>query len=233
MIPSTISCNYMLSFATPTTQTALLSTWKQERSLARYAARVAECSKASLILPRLYLSSFRIASDEDELVTLGITHVVSVLEYPPEYTNDKFKTLHIKIEDTLESNILEHLQTTTEFIRTALEENETNKVLVHCMMGVSRSATVVCAYLVATTPMVASEAIEFVRRKRSIVHPNNSFQQQLEKYAFEFYGKSIKTKRATKYRITDEVAEKIRRFAGLKSVHLRNTNVVGAPDRSQ
>lgn len=87
------------------------------------------------------------------------------------------------------------------------------------MMGISRSATVVCAYLVATTPMIVSEAIEFVQQKRSIVHPNSSFQRQLEAYALQFYGKDAKAKRPAKFRITNEVADRIRRLAGLKSVH--------------
>lgn len=96
------------------------------------------------------------------------------------------------------------------------------------MMGISRSATVVCAYLVATTPMIVSEAIEFVQQKRSIVHPNSSFQRQLEAYALQFYGKDAKVKRPTKFRITNEVADRIRRLAGLKSVH----QSAGAPTKA-
>ena len=120
----------MLSFAAPTTESSLLSSFKRERALHRYAARVVECTSASLILPRLYLSNYRIAADEHELADLGITHVVSVLEVPPEYTGTEFTTLHIPVEDTMQTNILEHLPTTTAFIRAALAENEKNKVLV-------------------------------------------------------------------------------------------------------
>ena len=130
MIPTTISCSHMLSFSAPTTQSSLLASMKRERALARYAVRVSECSAASLILPRLYLSNLRIASDTEELTELGITHVISVLEYAPEYSDDQIKQLHINLEDTFTANILDHLQTTTEFIRSALDENPTNKVLV-------------------------------------------------------------------------------------------------------
>ena len=132
MIPTQISCGYMLSFSgAPVTQTALLTSLKKERSIARYAARVAECTSASLIIPRLYLANYRIAADEEELTELGITHVVSVVEYPPDYSGDHhIKTLHIKVEDTFSSPLIDYLPSTTEFIRGALEENETNKVLV-------------------------------------------------------------------------------------------------------
>ena len=60
------------------------------------------------------------------------------------------------------------------------------------MMGISRSATVVAAYLVATTPLVASEAIDFLRAKRGVVCPNLGFRQQLEAYGKQFNGEDFK-----------------------------------------
>jgi len=53
-------------------------------------------------------------------------------------------------------------------------------------MGASRSPTVVCAYLVATTSMTASETLTHVRSLRRIVRPNEGFCQQLEKYGTQF-----------------------------------------------
>ena len=46
-------------------------------------------------------------------------------------------------------------------------------------MGISRSTTVICAYLVASNQMSAQEALEFVVAKRSIATPNSGFQAQL------------------------------------------------------
>lgn len=103
----------------------------RRKAIAGLAAAHATANKTpSLILPRLFLSGYTIAAEEQELIALGITHVVSVLEFPPEYEGGSIKTLHIKIEDSFNTNILQHLDITTEFIKTALDENETNKVLV-------------------------------------------------------------------------------------------------------
>ncbi len=55
-------------------------------------------------------------------------------------------------------------------------------------MGISRSATVVSAYLVATTMMQPHEAIDFVQSKREIVCPNLGFRRQLEVYASRVRG---------------------------------------------
>ncbi len=43
------------------------------------------------------------------------------------------------------------------------------------MMGISRSATVVIAYLMAKKGMKFKEALEFVQSKREIVEPNGGF----------------------------------------------------------
>ncbi|EGN91985.1 hypothetical protein SERLA73DRAFT_17524, partial [Serpula lacrymans var. lacrymans S7.3] len=88
--------------------------------------------------------------------------------------------LHIPIADTSETDILKHLEITTAFINNALANSKDNKVLVHCFQGISRSATVVCAYLVATTSMHPTEAVAFVKAKRGIVCPNIGFRRQLE-----------------------------------------------------
>lgn len=52
------------------------------------------------------------------------------------------------------------------------------KVLVHCMVGMSRSATCVLAYLMIVKRMSATEAIRTVRMHRDI-RPNDGFIQQL------------------------------------------------------
>ncbi len=50
-------------------------------------------------------------------------------------------------------------------------------------MGISRSATVVCAYLIAHRHMEAEEAVTYVQAKRPVVCPNWGFRYQLERYA--------------------------------------------------
>jgi hypothetical protein len=55
-------------------------------------------------------------------------------------------------------------------------------------MGISRSATIVCAYLIATMRMTPHEALAAVREKRGIVSPNMGFLRQLEEYAIEVHG---------------------------------------------
>lgn len=116
----------MPSFATPPT----LPSATRRKALAGLAAAQATANRApSLILPRLHLTNWTVAANEALLTELGVTHVVSVLEFPPEYAG-AIKTLHVRVEDSFRTDILSHLDETTEFIRVALDENAANKVLV-------------------------------------------------------------------------------------------------------
>jgi len=94
----------------------------------------------------------------------------------------------VRLSDNFREKITPHLDDTTAFIREALEGDPENKILVHCVMGISRSATVVCAYLIAEKGMNAPAAINFVRERRPIICPNVGFQRQLGEYAVKLHG---------------------------------------------
>jgi len=52
-------------------------------------------------------------------------------------------------------------------------------VLVHCTMGMSRSATLVLAYLVRHTNMSLAQALLHTKERRPVASPNPGFMQQL------------------------------------------------------
>ena len=102
------------------------------------------CIRATLIRRRL-----QVALSSAQRSGLGITHVLSVCpDYPakPEDTHH----LCIPVQDSEFENLLIHLPIACRFIQDALDAG--GKVLVHCVMGVSRSATVVCAYRTSPRP---------------------------------------------------------------------------------
>ncbi|KAG6808901.1 hypothetical protein H0H93_016355, partial [Arthromyces matolae] len=131
------------------------------------------------IIPgQIYLGNLSAARSQDTLKKLGVTHVVSVC---PEYPSTGPNHLTIPIEDTEYDNILIQLPTACEFIEAALKSQ--GKVLVHCVMGISRSTTVIAAYLMKTRKMSRSAAIKFIKQRRPEVHPNYGFIKQLEAFA--------------------------------------------------
>ena len=52
-------------------------------------------------------------------------------------------------------------------------------VLVHCQAGVSRSATIVIAYIMEYSSLSMQKAYDYVKSKRTIVAPNLGFMGQL------------------------------------------------------
>ena len=57
--------------------------------------------------------------------------------------------------------------------------NSNGKILIHCFAGISRSATIVIAYLIYKYKMNTYDAISYTKKQRSIVHPNTGFLSQL------------------------------------------------------
>ena len=87
---------------------------------------------ASQITPRIYLSDYWSARDAAKLESLGITHIISVLEFTPDLPEiiPQDQRLHVVLADNREAKILDHLDATTAFIAKALAENDDNKILV-------------------------------------------------------------------------------------------------------
>lgn len=56
------------------------------------------------------------------------------------------------------------------------------KVLVHCKMGISRSAATVMAFAMKEYQMSLKEALAHVKGRRSVVNPNDGFIAQLRDY---------------------------------------------------
>jgi hypothetical protein len=85
------------------------------------------------------------------------------------------------------ANVAEHFDATNEFIGQAKSANK--RVLVHCRAGVSRSASLVLAYLLHSSAAAARavslrEALEAVIAARPIICPNAAFRSQLIAYEF-------------------------------------------------
>lgn len=84
---------------------------------------------------------------------------------------------YIQIADMTRENIIQHFPTAIEFIENALKDPE-GSVLVHCFYGVSRSSTIVIAYLMKKYSLTYQKAFEKAKSKRNLVHPNHGFAMQ-------------------------------------------------------
>jgi protein-tyrosine phosphatase len=124
-------------------------------------------------LPGLYLG------DKDTVKFISrleqVTHVLSVIE--PVKKIDGVIWKGIEIEDHPAQLILKHFEDAFSFI-----ENSNGSVYVHCRAGVSRSATIVIAYIMWKFDLTFEQAFKYVKSRRSQIHPNPGFQAQLKWY---------------------------------------------------
>jgi len=117
--------------------------------------------------------------------------VVNILNMAVEI-EDKFPVeFHYKkipLEDDENQDIRSHFEETSEWIERARVKGEL--VIVHCAAGVSRSATIVLAYLMSKERMKLKDAFAFVKKKRPVISPNSGFLFQLWKYEEELFGEN-------------------------------------------
>ena len=136
---------------------------------------------------RLYLGRGDQATNGTVLTNLGITHIANITREHPDAFPNQIQYLRVELDDDNSSNLLKELPNTTEFIAEAI--NNGGKVLVHCNLGVSRSSTVVIAYLMHSRKWILRDAHDFLKDRRPIIRPNHGFVNQLSRFEELVFGK--------------------------------------------
>ncbi|XP_017193166.1 dual specificity protein phosphatase 22 isoform X4 [Oryctolagus cuniculus] len=160
------------------------------------------------ILTGLYIGNFKDARDAEQLSKNKVTHILSVHDsarpmlempdlhvlemeepqsspvLPPHSAHGKWrqgvKYLCIPAADSPSQNLTRHFKESIKFIHECRLQGE--GCLVHCLAGVSRSVTLVIAYIMTVTDFGWEDALHTVRAGRSCANPNLGFQRQLQEF---------------------------------------------------
>jgi len=130
------------------------------------------------IVDNLYLGSADESDQKEKLQKYQVTHILPVgigLErhFPSEF---QYFPKSIDVQDSEEEDLLQYFTDCAKFIE---EGRKTGKVFVHCQAGISRSATIVIAYLMQKDQIPYEKARKIVQQKREIIYPNSGFVAQL------------------------------------------------------
>ncbi|KAJ8915057.1 hypothetical protein NQ315_014312 [Exocentrus adspersus] len=132
------------------------------------------------IFEHVYLGSEWNASNYEELQSNRIGYILNVSKEIDNFFPGAFDYLNVRVYDDETTDLLKHWDNTFKYITKAKDKG--SKVLVHCKMGVSRSASVVIAYAMKAYSWDFNTALKHVKAKRSCIKPNLSFLTQLETY---------------------------------------------------
>jgi len=140
---------------------------------------------ANLIFsPYLYLgprssvsSTFIIANTIIDVLSIGST---------PASTDLTVHYHRLSLSDDLSSSI----DQISEKADTIIEAAKGGRILVHCSAAVSRSPTIVAAYLMKKCDMTLKDALGLIIRARPAVCPNAGFIRQLKEMEIELRGMS-------------------------------------------
>ncbi|KAM8970041.1 LOW QUALITY PROTEIN: dual specificity protein phosphatase 8 [Sarcophilus harrisii] len=133
------------------------------------------------ILPHLYLGSQKDVLNQDLMTRNGISYVLNASNSCPKpdfICESRF--MRIPVNDSYCEKLLPWLDKSIEFIDKA--KLSSCQVIVHCLAGISRSATIAIAYIMKTMGMSSDDAYRFVKDRRPSISPNFNFLGQLLEY---------------------------------------------------
>ncbi|XP_026200038.1 dual specificity protein phosphatase 26-like [Anabas testudineus] len=147
-------------------------------------------SHADEVWPRLYIGDQHSAENQADLSKHQITHIVNAAHSkhrgePDIYNSMRITYMGIEAHDSCNFDMSVNFQAAADFIHRGLSRG--GKVLVHCHVGVSRSATLVLAYLMLKQHLTLVEAICAVKDNRGVI-PNRGFLRQLIKLDRQLFG---------------------------------------------
>ncbi|WOG96236.1 hypothetical protein DCAR_0415570 [Daucus carota subsp. sativus] len=134
-----------------------------------------ECSK---VVEHIYLGGDGVAKDKVILKQHGITHILNCVGFVcPEYFKSEFVYRTLWLQDSPSEDITSILYDVFDYFEDVREQK--GRVFVHCCQGVSRSTSLVIAYIMWREGKNFDDAFQYVKTARGIADPNMGFACQL------------------------------------------------------
>ena len=141
-----------------------------------------------IIKNKLYLGDMFDANDAATIKYRNISCIICVAErLKIMNTNPSVKVYNYEFSDDYNCNISLYFDEIGEKIK------KENIVLVNCVAGVSRSATIVIAYIMKYYNLDLKSAFDLVRKRRNRICPNKKFMECLLDYELYLFGKNSLT----------------------------------------
>lgn len=141
-----------------------------------------------IIKGKLFLGDLFDANNETDIASKNISCIICVAErLKIKNTNTNVKVYQYNLSDDYECDISLYFDEIGEII------HNSNIVLVNCVAGISRSSTIVIAYIMKYYNDNLKDTFIELRNRRSCICPNKKFMEYLLGYELSLFGKNSLT----------------------------------------
>ncbi|CAG2109420.1 unnamed protein product, partial [Medioppia subpectinata] len=124
----------------------------------------------------------------ENIVGLKISCIINATYEVPNYDVKGLECIRVPIDDTVDDDISLYLEEVADKLNEVVSENR--GVIVHCVAGISRSSSLVLAYLVKYQKMTLKEAFIHCKTCRELSQPNIGFFKSLIEFEKQMFGKT-------------------------------------------
>merc|ERR1719285_530495 len=141
----------------------------------------------SEVIPgKLFLGSEENALNEEQLLALGITHILSVTNHINRMKGVEHE--HFAMNDMGRTELDTVLDRVYPFMERS--QRAEKKLFVHCTLGQNRSPTVVISFLMKNKGLTLYEAHKMVRKQRPLIQIHHIYAKMLLRLEKELYGET-------------------------------------------
>lgn len=130
------------------------------------------------IKDNIFLGSAFNAATKSTLDALNIKYIINITDKIENYFPESYTYELYILEDNDRQHIIPYLEQTYVKIKEFQQKNDGN-ILIHCVMGASRSASVVCYYIMREYNFNPTDIFHAMKLKRECVNPSYTFYNDL------------------------------------------------------
>jgi protein-tyrosine phosphatase/rhodanese-related sulfurtransferase len=156
--------------------------------LFRSFSRNIDCEPPSKVLEYIFLGSAQNSVNKYQLKNLNVTFILNTAKECKNHYPNEFVYMKCPLVDDEKEDVKKYFDESHEFIDRARKLG--GRALVHCFMGMSRSAAIVLSYLMKHKQWPLKVAFKYVRDRRPIIDINLGFMKQLLAYEQALFGTS-------------------------------------------
>ena len=131
------------------------------------------------IMENLYIGDNKASMSKSSLQLKNITHILCVGKEMVNFFKKDFTIMKLDVLDSEDEDILNDFEIIYNFIE---EGREKGGILIHCYGAISRSPTIIIAYLIKKLKIPLEEAYNIVKSIKSDINPNEGFISKLKDF---------------------------------------------------